>query len=148
MPHELRILAKPVLKKTVYAMCYGMPRPRLKGRCAYWLACEGLDKRLFGRLQEAPLILALLNARDNALQTIAANGGAENCFGQWQAVTDKRQPRDIMAAIAQAWEMKLIHPAFEVAQRTHDFRITLFQHDGFSVHFTQRAMDAENRPSC
>jgi len=138
VPDELRILAKPVLKKTVYAMCYGMERPRLKGQSAYWLACEGLDKTLFRHLQDSPLILALLNARDNALQTIAANGGGENCYCQWEALTEERQPRDIMAAIAQAWEMKLVYPVFEVAQRTHDFKITLFQHDGFVIHFTQR----------
>ena len=41
-------------KKTIYAMCYGMERWRLKGRAAYWLACEGLDKRLFADLQREP----------------------------------------------------------------------------------------------
>jgi len=136
--YDLRKAVKRVLKKAIYAMCYGMDRVRLKNRCAYWLACHGLNKRLFQTLQQEPLIVALLNARDEALEKIAAAGGQENCYGMWRPVTKESQPKHIMADIAQAWEMKLIYPAFELAQRTRDFTITLFQHDGFSVHFTKQ----------
>jgi len=31
--------------------------------------------------------------------------------------------------------MKLVYPAFEIADKTEDFKIMLFQHDGFSVFF-------------
>ena len=77
---------------------------------------------------------SLLDARDVALETIAAEGGAMTCYNDWLPVTDERQPRDIMAEVAQACEMKLIYPAFELAQQTREFTITLYQYDGFSVH--------------
>jgi len=60
------------------------------------------------------------------------------CYNDWRPVNEERQPRDIMAEIAQAWEMKLIYPAFELAQQTREFTIALYQYDGFSVHFTRR----------
>jgi hypothetical protein len=131
--------AKPVLKRILYATCFGMGRPTLRNRSAYWLVVAGLNKKLFQHLQQEPLIAALLEARDAALQTIALTGGAENCYGEWKRVTEERQPRDIMAEIAQAWEMKLIYPAFALARETSDFTITIFQYDGFSVHFSRRS---------
>jgi hypothetical protein len=136
--NDERERAKPVLKKVLYATCFGMERKTIRNQSAYWLVVAGLQKHLFQNLQHEPLMAALLEARDAALQTIALNGGAENCYGEWKCVTEERQPRDIMAEIAQAWEMKLIYPAFALARKTSDFTITLFQYDGFSVHFSRR----------
>lgn len=138
IPDEAREQAKPALKKVLYAMCFGMERPRLKALAAYRLVVAGLNKALFRTLQEEPLIVALLNARDIALERIAADGGAYTCYDQWKSVTEERKPRDIMAEIAQAWEMKLIYPAFELANTTRAFVITLYQYDGFSVVFRHR----------
>ena len=41
-----------------------------------------------------------------------------------------------MAEVAQAWEMKFVAPAFNLARTTRDFTITLYQFDGISIHFT------------
>ena len=80
------------------------------------------------------MIEDLLCARNLALEKIAEAGGAKDCYGNWIPVSDETQPRDILARVAQSWEMKLIYPAFEIADKK-DFKIMLFQHDGFSVFF-------------
>jgi hypothetical protein len=135
---EERVIAKDVIKTTIYSICFGMERHRIKGTTAYNLVAAGLDRKLAHELLKEPLIQALLDARDVALETIAAEGGAMTCYGEWKPVTEERQPRDIMAEIAQAWEMNLIYPAFELARQTREFTITLYQYDGFSVNFTRR----------
>ena len=50
-----------------------------------------------------------------------------------------------MARIAQAREMKTDFPAFELASKTKAFQILLFQHDGFSVHFTKAERESQWR---
>ena len=69
------------------------------------------------------------------LEKIAEAGGARDCYGKWIQVNGETQPRDILARVAQSWEMKLVYPAFEIADKIEDFKIMLFQHDGFSVFF-------------
>lgn len=59
-----------------------------------------------------------------------------------------------MAQLSQAQEMALLLPAIDLAKkREGEFKIVLWEHDGFSVHFTrkdriesesQRIMDAVN----
>lgn len=136
-PEECAI-AKDVIKTTIYSICFGMARHSLKWTIGDNLDAEGLDKSIADKLLDEPIIKALLDARDVALERIAEEGGAMNCYNHWRPVTDKRRPRKIMAEIAQAWEMKLIYPAFELAQQTSEFTITLYQYDGFSVSFARR----------
>jgi G:T-mismatch repair DNA endonuclease (very short patch repair protein) len=40
---------------------------------------------------------------------------------------------------AQSVELYLLLPVVELASTTKDFYITLWQHDGFSVHFTNKS---------
>ena len=44
------------------------------------------------------------------MERIVVEGGAMNCYKQWMPVTNDRQPKHIMAEVAQAWEMTLIYP--------------------------------------
>jgi len=56
------------------------------------------------------------------------------------------ETHQIMAIVAQALEMHLIYPAFELAKaHRKDFTITLAQHDGFSVKFHRRAEEWKKR---
>jgi len=41
--------------------------------------------------------------------------------------------------------MKTDFPAFELASKTKAFQILLFQHDGFSVHFTKAERQTQSR---
>ena len=119
-------------------MCYGMELKHVKGTTALRLKKAGLDTHIATEFVNHPLSKALFVAREEALSSIASAGGAATCFGKWCAVSSLRQPRDIMAEVAQALEMKLIYPAFRLAGETREFTIVLFQHDGFSLHFLRR----------
>lgn len=129
---------KPILKKRLYSTCYGMELGSVKGLGAYALVCGGFDKKIIYRFLEHPLIEAVFRTREIELLRIAKVGGGFDAYNQWISVEGDRQPRDIMASVAQSWEMKLIFPAFLLASQTRDFTITLFQHDGFSVNFRRR----------
>jgi hypothetical protein len=52
--------------------------------------------------------------------------------------TDRLDAKQILAQLAQSVELKIIYPAFELATDTSDFKIMLFQHDGFAVTFWRR----------
>jgi hypothetical protein len=138
LPEQTRPAAKKIFKKALYSICYGMEQWRLKWcimDCAGW---TDLGLIIASGFLEIPLIGDLLLARSLELKKVAEAGGGENCYGKWIKVNNEVQPRDILAQIAQSWEMKLIFPAFELANQTEDFKIMLFQHDGFSVHFRRR----------
>jgi len=142
---EQRQLAKPILKKAIYSTCYGMEEPRVRGLTARDFAGEGMDKKLSPSLLKEELFASLFNSRDIALEQIAEEGGGMTAYGRWLRITGEREPRDIMAEVAQSWEMKLIYPAFDLARKTSDFTITLFQHDGISVQFTRRSEQWKRR---
>jgi hypothetical protein len=131
-------LAKREIKQGLYSICYGMELNHVKGTTALRLTKAGLDKHIATRFVNHPLLQALLVAREAALKSIATAGGAMTCFGKWCSISASRQPRHIMAEVAQALELKLIYPAFRLASETPELTITLFQHDGFSVHFRRR----------
>jgi hypothetical protein len=131
-------VAKREIKPALYSICYGMDLRHVKGTTALRLTKAGLDKHIATRFVNHPLVQALLKAREEALNSIARAGGAMTCFGKRCAVSEVRQPRRIMAEVAQALELKLIYPAFRLAAETQEFSIVLFQHDGFSLHFRRR----------
>ena len=91
------------------------------------------------------MIEDVLCARNLALEKIAEAGGARDCYGKWIQVNGETQPRDILARVAQFWEMTLVYPAFEIADKTEDFKIMLFQHDGFSVFFAPKKSGGARR---
>jgi hypothetical protein len=129
--------AKPFLKKALYAACYGMGVRKIGNNLTKALADIGIAKNgnLFTR---HPLIKALLEGRKRAIAAIQRDGGARTCFGKWLSGLVLTTPQ-ILAQISQAIELKIMHVAFEVAATTSDFKITLFQHDGIAVHFTDKS---------
>ncbi len=135
VPFEAQPTIKPIIKTALYSICFGMKEGHVKGTTARDLVKNGQDKRFATLFVEHPLLRSLLAARELALEGISKDGGAETCFGKWIGLDADRDAPKVMAEVAQAWEMKLIFPAFQLARRTPDFTITLFQHDGFSVCF-------------
>ncbi len=129
--------AKPALKNTLYAMCYGMGRKNLVQKIEKELGACGIqrDGRLFTK---HPLVKALIKGRNRAIQQIRKAGGGRTCFGKWIS-TASLAPHRIAAQISQAIELKIIHPLFVCAKNTDDFTITLFLHDGVGIHFTDKS---------
>lgn len=128
--------AKPVLKNNLYAMCYGMGVAKLEETVAKELRDAGIQ-RTGPLLTEHPLVKALLKGRDRMIRKIRYARGAKTCFGKWVS-TEEIPAYRILAQISQAIELKIIHPLFVCAQKTDDFSITLFLHDGVAIHFKDK----------
>lgn len=129
-------IAKPALKKALYSTCYGMRGDRVGSLLENKLKTAGIARNgnLFLR---NPLMQALFVARNEATRKIKQEGGAETCFGKRLELKNLKSTQ-ILAQVAQAAELKLIYPVVQLAKQTEEFKITLWQHDGFSVHFTRR----------
>jgi hypothetical protein len=128
--------AKPALKTALYATCYGMGVRKIGRNLTKDFADLGIHKN--GNLfLKHPLIKALLAGRRRAVAKIQAEGGARTCFGKWLDTFELTIPQ-VLAQVSQAIELKIISAVFKVAKTTSDFTITLFQHDGIAVHFTDK----------
>ena len=131
---------KPDLKDALYALVYGKER-------------NEFERDLFKQVKEFitnptekffshPIIEVVFRTREKELERIVENGGAEDSFGEWIPINPKQKPkkakRSVMSIVAQSFELKLLLPVVELAERTNDFNILLWQHDGFSVKYTDR----------
>lgn len=142
---------KPALKDGSYALVYGASEQticdEIEGHACF--NEEPIDD-LGTQLLAHPLMIAMRVGRDEQLAKIWANRGAYDCYGSWipmpiDPVQSKQRnkarrkapnPRSVLATLAQAMEFHLLAPVFELAQRTQDFSIPHFAHDGFCLHFT------------
>ena len=130
-------LAKPALKTALYATCYGMGVRKIGSNLTTDLAALGIRKN--GNLfLKHPLMKALLSGRQRMVTKIQQESGARTCFGKWLDTFELTTPQ-VLAQISQAIELKIMHAVFTVATTTSDFTITLFQHDGIAVHFTDKS---------
>ena len=147
---------KMALKGCLYPTTYGMSRANLKKTVVKKFDEKGLvgDPRKFLKHW---IIKALIKAREKLGRRIKAKGGMETCYGRfierrsseevfWSENEEEVETHQIMAIVAQALEMHLIYPAFELAKANRkEFTITLAQHDGFSVKFHRRAEEWKKR---
>lgn len=143
--------SKPVLKDAVYSVCYGGGTKRIRNTLVRGL---GLGEAQVQTFLDHRLIAPVLVERRKKMRKIINGGGAVDCFGRRIACKGRQDVRSVMAQLSQAQEMKLLLPAIELAKkRADEFTIVLWEHDGFSVHFTrkdriesesQRIIDAVN----
>jgi len=138
IPQELRRAAKPALKEALYSLCFGMEEVRIRSLLARNLFKNGVNREYARRFLPIPLIRDVLVAREEALQQVMEDGGAQTCYGKVLQIGGELQPRDILAQVAQSWEMKLIYPAFLLTADNPYCKIMLYQFDGFSTQFTRR----------
>ena len=136
-------LLKPVLKKSVYSACYGMDKDTLIAELRGELIGLGeasqsalLSATMFAN--EAAFVAPLFEHREVMRERIKQDRGATDCFGQRIATSREVRPHAILSMLAQAREMQLLLPAIDLAvERKREFKIVLWEHDGFSVHFTK-----------
>ena len=127
---------KPTLKKALYSVIFGMPEQYVRGDITKGIG--DLIEQASALFIRHPIVAAMLDARHEQLERIKANKGAEDIFGKWIKMDKKRKggERSVLSQLAQATELKLLLPVFDVAEeRSDDFKIVLWQHDGFSVHW-------------
>jgi len=154
--------AKGALKKAMYATVYGMAeyniptelRSTYKNDNGHDISDESIE--LFLR---HPLFTTILQAREKQFALIKKNGGARDCFGRWISLDSAPSHRSVLAQVSQARELQLLEPVIEMANKEakkdrSEFRIVLWQHDGFSVAIRQsirkelwkrRILDATNQ---
>ncbi len=138
IPKELQQAAKPPLKEGLYSICYGMESVRVPCLLARNLVKHGVNREYARQFLSVPLIRDVFSARQEALVRVIADDGAQTCYGKNLKITKELQARDILAQLAQCWEMKLIYPAFEVTAGNPYCTIMVYQFDGFTAHFTRR----------
>ncbi|MBX3214334.1 MAG: hypothetical protein KF850_20030 [Labilithrix sp.] len=143
--------SKPALKTAVYSVCYGAGKKRIRRELAKGLeVTEDAVEPFF----HDPFISKVLRQRRLMTKGIIEAKQVRDCFGQTLTCAGKEDVRSVMAQLSQAQEMALLLPAIDLAKkREGEFKIVLWEHDGFSVHFTrkdriesesQRIMDAVN----
>jgi hypothetical protein len=138
VPSEGIKAVKPVLKEAVYSLCYGMEEHHIRRYLTTEFKKLGIPEKSVEFITEPHLHL-MLDAREKDIVRITAAGGDKTCYDKPLSVRGDFQARHILAQMAQAWEMKIIFPAFRLAtENPDDFKIMLYQFDGFSAHFTRR----------
>lgn len=141
---------KSVFKKALYSLIYGMSKGNLikeinKGLKAYGILQGG--KHFFTNR----LIQALYQAREAKFQEMNGLTEVSTIFNKTLQIdgnkTSTGKPtqsrKDSIASLlahqAQSVELYLLLPVVELASTTKDFHITLWQHDGFSLHFNDKS---------
>lgn len=141
---------KSVFKKALYSLIYGMPKGNLIKEINEGLKAYGISqgrKHFFTNT----LIQALYIAREAKFQEMNELEEVSTIFNKTLQIdgskTSKGKPtqqrKDSIASIlahqAQALELYVLLPVVELASTTKDFHITLWQHDGFSIHFNDKS---------
>lgn len=135
-PSHAPASAKPIFKEGVYAICYGASRRRIIATLRSGLGIDGAGASAFlGHW----IVRGILERRREILRGLAAGHEFADAFGRKLVATDAKTARSALAQHSQSQEMQLLLPVFTLAERTNDFRIVLWEHDGFSVHFYRRA---------
>jgi len=127
---------KGVCKRALYAIIFGMRAHGVKRLLREELGALGVDDPL--RLLDDPIMSQLLERRKLQIEQLLEAGGAFTIYDQWLPAKNRAQVRSVLAQQAQAVELKLIVPIYELAKDTRDFRVMLHQHDGVSIHFQRR----------
>ena len=121
---------KALLKTALYSMIFGM-----KVHSVSYHLDKGLKSRNVGKkFIECELIQELTKAREKKIQQVLNDEGCQSCYG-WLDLNkfdELDSVNSLLSQCAQATEMSIIYPAFELAFYDPHFHILLFQHDGFS----------------
>jgi hypothetical protein len=149
--NELKYNAiKDVFKTSLYSLIYGMPKGNLVKEINQGLKHLGIS---FGGRHyfNHPLIESLYQAREAKFKEMNNLTNAQTIFGKTLPILGSKTVKgtatkdrhdsisSLLAHQAQAVELYLLLPVVDLAKTTKDFYITLWQHDGFSVHFTDNS---------
>ena len=138
-------VVKPILKDAVYSLCYGMHQQHLRSYLTTEFKNLGLPEKSVAFVTE-PYLHMMFQAREQEIERITNAGTVNTCFAKPLTLRNDFRARDALAQMARAWEMKIILPAFRLAmENQEEFKIMLYQFDGFSVHFTRRPEEWRKR---
>jgi hypothetical protein len=127
---------KPVLKEALYATVYGMRRSnvaRLLEQTPGWTV------NMTTRVLNCEVILELFDAREAHLQALLESGETVTVFGERLGIVSRRDAVRALASVAQSYELYLLWPAATYIMAQPDLRLMAWQHDGFTVHCSNRS---------
>jgi len=136
---------KGLLKESLYSLIYGMKKSCLlarltKGFKKLKIAKKGAD------VLARPIMAALYKAREAKITKVLEEGKLTLDWHDGRELlvegnTDKERHdcvKSLLAQEAQLMEMVLLKPVFDIAKENSKYMsITLFQHDGFTVHYNK-----------
>jgi hypothetical protein len=140
---------KDILKRGTYSSVYGMIEPAIKAQVTRALAEAGAAAN-GSDFASAWLIRDLLDARQERLDAITLNDGAETVTGFRAEIStpDDVDERSVLATIAQGYEAAIMRVTLEYEEQhlaeaaargeQPDFRVMLWQHDGCSVRWRRK----------
>lgn len=138
------------IRNSNYSLIYGMSKRGLMYEINEGLKTYNLIKP-GSHFFTHPLIKTIYEAREIKYKELNDIGEGQTIFGTTRKVygskTSKGTPSkermeyitSILAHQAQSVELYILLPVIDLARTTKDFFITLWQHDGFSVHFTNKS---------
>lgn len=91
---------------------------------------HGID----GMVQDSLTLMSIVRAVERVKRQVKANCGTQTPLG-WIGLTNLKDKavRSHLSNVLAAYELALLAPCQEVAARSQDFTIVIWQHDGFSI---------------
>lgn len=131
---------KPTIKKAGYSTVFGEERKNTLAK----LIAAGVPPEAAKRFHTHRFMKEVLRIREIQLSDIRGNNGAFDCFGRWLSLNPKKKGRSVLAQLAQAVELWLLETVIDLAieearKAKPEFRIVLWQHDGFSIWVRQKS---------
>lgn len=85
-------------------------------------------------VEDSFTLMSIVRAIQRVKRHVRAEGGRQTPMG-WIALTCPKDDavRSHLSNVLAAYELALLAPCYEVAERSQDFTITMHQHDGFSI---------------
>ena len=139
---------KDLLKESLYSLIYGMKKSCLLARLTKGLKKLKIDKKGIDVLNH-PIMATLYKAREAKITTVLQDGklvldwyGGKELLVEGSTTKERLDcVRSLLAQEAQLVEMLLLKPVFDIAKENKQYMaITLFQHDGFTVHYNKATL--------
>jgi hypothetical protein len=130
---------KPIIKKTIYSVVFGMGRARLLTQLAEGDGdTVGVGQDAAERFFSHPLVTELLSARARARKRVWDESGTADAWGNWIATTWDRATGtkdvpSVLAYVVQSWELRLMLSVLPVIESEEQIYLLSWLHDGITV---------------
>jgi len=139
---------KPILKRTVYSVVFGMGSKNVRAQLADGtIHGPGVGAVAAARVLKHPLMRALFGARRRVSRRVWGAGGARDTWGNWVptawgTTSDRNAERErpvrdvpsVLAAVVQSYEMRLLLPVLGVIAAEPQVYLLSWLHDGVTLH--------------
>lgn len=131
--------SKPAVKEAVYSLVFGASKGTISTRLASELGTND-DRGFF----DIKLVNLVYKAREERAEALLQAKEGTTIYGRrikiaWAPWPERMDvARSILAQQAQALELHLIHPIYELAKTTNQFHVMLYQFDGVTIRYRDK----------